>query len=55
VIRPRVEINAIERDPLLANSNDGHATAHFTIEAILVHAKVTRCVAQPNEPGWQHD
>jgi hypothetical protein len=49
VIRPGVQINAIERDTLRANGNRRDVRTHIVVEAVLVHAKVSRRVAQSNE------
>jgi hypothetical protein len=49
VIRPEVQINSVEGDSLGPNGNDRDMRAHFMIEAILVHAEISRCVAQADE------
>ena len=49
VIRPGVQINAIERDALRADGNRRDVRTHVVVEAVLVHAEVARRVAQPNE------
>jgi hypothetical protein len=49
VIRPGVQINAIERDALSANRNCCDVRTHVVVEAVLVHAQVSRRVAQSNE------
>ena len=49
VIRPGVQINAIEGDALRANRDDRDVRTHFMIEAVLVHAEVSRRVAQTDE------
>jgi hypothetical protein len=52
VIRPGVQINAIEGDALRADGNRRDVRTHVVIEAVLVHAEVSRRVAQANE-AWQ--
>ena len=49
VIRPGVQINAIKRDALRADRNRRDVRTHVVIEAVLVHAEVSRRVAQPDE------
>ena len=49
VIRPGVQINAIERDALRADRNDRDVRTHVVIEAVLVHAEVFRRIAQSDE------
>jgi hypothetical protein len=49
VIRPGVQINAVEGDTLRANRNRRDVRTHVMVEAVLVHAEVSRCVTQSNE------
>jgi hypothetical protein len=49
VIRPGVQINAIEGDALRADGNRRDVRTHVVVEAVLVHAEVSRRVTQPNE------
>jgi hypothetical protein len=49
VIRPGVQINAIERDALSANGNRRDVRTHVVVEAVLIHAEVSRRVTQSNE------
>jgi hypothetical protein len=49
VIRPGVQINAVERDALRADGNDRDVRTHVVVEAVLVHAEVSRRVAQSDE------
>ena len=49
VIRPGVQINAIERDALSADGNHGDVWTHIVVETVLVHAEVSRRVAQSDE------
>jgi hypothetical protein len=49
VIRPGVQINAVEGDALRADGNRRDVRTHVVIEAVLVHAEVSRRVAQSNE------
>lgn len=53
VVRPCIEVNAIEGDSLDADAEGKDAGAHFAIEAVLVHAEVRGCVAQSNEARWR--
>jgi len=45
VIRPGVQINTIEGDALRANWNDRDVRTHVVVEAVLVHAEISRRVA----------
>jgi hypothetical protein len=38
VIRPCIEVNAVEGDSLNADAQRENAWAHFAVEAVLVHA-----------------
>ena len=49
VVRPCIEVNAIESDSLNADAEREDAGAHFAVEAVLVHAEVGGCVAQSDE------
>ena len=49
VVRPCIEVNAIEGDALDANAESEDAGAHFAVEAVLVHAEVRGCVTQSDE------
>jgi hypothetical protein len=49
VIRPGVQINAVEGDALGADGNHRDVRTHVVIEAILVHAEVSRRIAQTDE------
>jgi len=51
VVRPCVEVNAIERNSLNADAQDEEARADFPVEAVLVHAEVGGGVAQSDEAG----
>ena len=51
VIRPRIEVNAVEGDSLDADAYGEDARSHFAVEAVLVHAKVAGGVAQSDEAG----
>ena len=52
VVRPRIEVNAVEGDSLNANAQGEHARPHFAVEAILVHAEIGGGVAQADE-AWR--
>ena len=49
LVRPSVEVNAIECDALRADGNHRDVRTHVAIEAVLVHAEVLRRIAQANE------
>jgi hypothetical protein len=53
VIRPGVQINTIERDALRANWNDHDVRSHVMVETVLVHAEISRRVAQADEAGQE--
>jgi hypothetical protein len=45
VVRPRIEVNAVKGDSLDAYAQGGDARAHFSVEAVLVHAEIGGGVA----------
>ena len=49
VVRPCIEVNAVEGDSLDADAEREEAWAHFAVETVLVHAEVLGCVAQSDE------
>ena len=49
VVRPCIEVNAIEGDSLNADAERNDGGAHFAVEAVLVHAEIRGCVAQSDE------
>ena len=54
VVRPRIEVNAVEGDSLNADAQCEDARAHFPVEAVLVHAEVGGGVAHADEAGrWR--
>jgi len=53
VVRPCIEVNAIEGDALDADAESEDAGAHFAVEAVLVHAEIDGGVAQSDEARWQ--
>ena len=53
VVRPCIEVNAVEGDSLDANAQGKDARPHFAVEAVFVHAEVGGCVAQSDEAGWR--
>ena len=53
VIRPCVEVNAVEGDSLNADAQGEDARTHFPVEAVLVHAEVGGSVAQTDEARWR--
>jgi hypothetical protein len=52
VVRPCIEVNAVEGDSLNANAKGEDARAHFPVEAVLVHAEIGGGVAQSDE-AWR--
>jgi hypothetical protein len=49
VIRPGVQINAVECDALSADGNRRDVRTHVVVEAVLVHTEISRRVAQSDE------
>jgi hypothetical protein len=49
VIRPCVEVKAIEGHSLRADRDRGEKGADFAVEAVFVHAEIGRGVAQAYE------
>ena len=45
VVRPCIEVNAVEGDSLDADAKGEDAGAHFAVEAVLVHAEIGGGVA----------
>jgi hypothetical protein len=52
VIRPCIEVNAVEGDSLDADAESEDAGAYFAVEAVLVHAEIGGGVAQSDE-AWR--
>jgi hypothetical protein len=52
VVRPCIEVNAVEGDSLNANAQGEHTRPHFAVEAVLVHAEIGGGVAQSDE-AWR--
>ena len=56
VVRPCIEVNAVEGDSLDADAESQDAGAHFAVEAVLVHAEVGGGVAHADEAGrWRRE
>ncbi len=51
VVRPCIEVNAVEGDSLDTDAQGEDARAHFSVEAVLVHAEVGGGVAHSDEAG----
>jgi hypothetical protein len=49
VIRPSIQVKAIECDPLCADWNGAEARPYLAIEAVLVHGEIRWRVAEANE------
>jgi hypothetical protein len=45
LVGPCIEVKAIEGFALHSDRNDGHPGAHLAVEAVLVHAEITRRIA----------
>jgi hypothetical protein len=54
VVRPCIEVNAVEGDSLNANAKRKDAGAHLAIEAVFVHAEIGGCVTHSDEAWWRH-
>ena len=52
VVRPRIEVNAIEGDSLDTDAKGEDFRADFPVEAVLVHAEIGGGVAQADE-AWR--
>jgi hypothetical protein len=56
VVRPCIEVNAVEGDSLDADAQSEDARPHFAVEAVLVHAEVGGGVAHADEAGrWRRE
>jgi len=51
VVRPTVEVKAIEGDSLRADRDHREQGPHLAIEAIAVHAEIAWCIPEANEAG----
>ena len=51
VVRPCIEVNAVKGDSLDADAEGQHTWAHFSVEAVLVHAEIGGGVAHSDEAG----
>jgi hypothetical protein len=51
VVRPGVEVNAVERDALYADSDRWNLRTHFPVEPILIHAEIRRSIPKAYESG----
>lgn len=51
VVRPCIEVNAVEGDSLDADAQDQETGTHFSIEAVLVHAEIGGGVAHADKAG----
>jgi hypothetical protein len=54
LIRPRIEVKAIERNPVRSDRDNGHRRAHLAVEAVLVHAEIPRCISEPDQSRHQN-
>ena len=56
VVRPCIEVNAVEGDSLDADAQGEDARPHFAVEAVLVHAEVGGGIAHADEAGrWRRE
>jgi hypothetical protein len=53
LLGPLIQVKTIEGDTLGTDRYLGHPGAYLCIEPIAVHAKVARCIAQPDQAGQQ--
>jgi hypothetical protein len=51
VIRPGIQVKPVKSDPLVADRYFSERRADLRVEAVAVHAKVERRIAQANQPG----
>jgi hypothetical protein len=51
LIRPRIEVNAVESDSLDTNGDSGNARPHVAIEAVLIHTEVEGRIPKSQEAG----
>ena len=49
LVRPAIEVKAIEGHSLHADGKVGECGTDFPVEAVLIHAQVPRCIAQADE------
>jgi len=49
-VGPGVQVNTVKGDALRPNANYRDVWADVAVEAIFVHAKVSRCIAKPDKP-----
>ena len=52
VVRPCIEVNAVEGNSLNADAQGEDARPHFAVEAVLVHSEIGGGVAQSDE-AWR--
>jgi hypothetical protein len=52
VVRPCIEVNAVEGDSLNADAQGEDARPHFAVEAVLVHAEIGGRIAQ-SDNAWR--
>jgi hypothetical protein len=45
LVDPGIEVKAVEGHSLRSDRNDHHARAHFPIEAVLIHAEISRRIS----------
>jgi hypothetical protein len=50
VVRPAIEVKAIEGHSLHTDGKMGECGTHLPIEAVLVHPQISRRISQANEP-----
>ena len=54
VVGPCVEVKAIKGNALRSDWNDSYVRSNFSVESVLVHAEVRRCVPKSKET-WAAD
>ena len=56
VVRPCIEVNAVEGDSLDTDAQGDDARTHFPVEAVFIHAEVGGGVAHTDEAGrWRRE
>jgi hypothetical protein len=54
LIRPGVHFKSVEGDALPADGNVGEVGLDFGVEAVAVHAEVSRCIAKAQQPRQEN-
>ena len=54
VVGPGVEVKAVKGDALCSDRDDSDVRTDFTVEPVLVHAEIRRCIPKPHQT-WRAD